>query len=147
MDENYFSWRNEKDQYSSGVTTHVDDCGPRKWLDEQCALLVVKFGKVSHQKLPFTHCGVLRSRTTDGIKMSQDEFCMKLKPAPVPSRSDDNVLQPSELTDYRSILGGLLRLTATRLAHRGRLCSAISGDASQSLPLEASQQHREEGQG
>ncbi|OLP97718.1 Dynein heavy chain 6, axonemal [Symbiodinium microadriaticum] len=32
-----------KDGYSSGVTTHVDDCGAagkRKWLDEQCALLV-----------------------------------------------------------------------------------------------------------
>ena len=126
MDENYFYWRDSKDGYASGVTTHVDDCGAagrRKWLDEQYGLLVAKFGKVTRQKLPFTHCGVLYSRTQDGIKMSQDEFCNKIKMAPVPSRSDEDPLTAEELTDFRSILGGLLWLTATRLDLVADVCA------------------------
>ena len=129
MDENYFYWRDSKDGYSSGVTTHVDDCGAagsRKWLDEQYALLVSKFGKVTRQKLPFTHCGVLYSRTQDGIKMSQDEFCGKLKMAPVPSRRDEDSLTAEELTNFRSILGGLLWLTATRLDLVSDVCALQS---------------------
>ena len=119
MDENYFYWRDKSDQYAAGVTTHVDDCGAagkRKWLDEQYELLVKKFGKVTRQRLPFTHCGVLYSRTPDGYLMSQDDFCEKLKPAMIGAgRKDEDLLKPEELTAFRSILGGLLWLTATRL--------------------------------
>ena len=73
MDENYFYWRDSKDGYSSGVTTHVDDCGAagkRKWLDEQCALLVA----ISSGRSRRRSCGVLYSRRQDGIKMSQDDL-------------------------------------------------------------------------
>ena len=119
MDENYFYWRDKNDCYSSGVTTHVDDCGAvgrKKWLDEQYNLLVSKFGKVTRQKLPFMHCGVLYSRVGDSLRMSQDEFCSKLKPAAIAQgRKDSDELTPQELTSFRSVLGGLLWLTATRL--------------------------------
>ena len=119
MDENYFYWRDGHDKYCAGVTTHVDDCGAagkRQWLDEQYELLVKKFGKVTRQKLPFVHCGVLYSRTADGYLMSQDDFCAKLKPAPIPAgKKDEDPLTAEEITSFRSILGGLLWLTATRL--------------------------------
>ncbi|CAE7220811.1 unnamed protein product, partial [Symbiodinium sp. CCMP2456] len=118
-DENYFYWRDSKDQCSAGVTTHVDDCGAagkRKWLDEQYELLVKKFGKVTRQKLPFVHCGVLYSRTPNGYLMSQDDVCAKLKPAPIPKgKKDEDLLTAEEITSFCSILGGLLWLTATRL--------------------------------
>ncbi|CAE7259286.1 unnamed protein product [Symbiodinium sp. KB8] len=119
MDENYFYWRNDKDQYAAGVTTHVDDCGAagkKRWLDEQYDLLVKKFGKVTRQRLPFTHCGVLYSKTPEGLLMSQDDFCEKLRTAPIDAGcKDDDPLTASELTTFRSLLGGLLWLTATRL--------------------------------
>ena len=119
MDENLFFWKNENDKVKALVSTHVDDCGAgskSKWLKEQYELLVKKFGKVTRQTLPFTHCGVLYSRTSDGFFMNQDEFCSKLKPVEVAShKKDDDPLTPSEVTSFRSILGGLLWLTATRL--------------------------------
>ncbi|OLP96718.1 Acyl-CoA-binding domain-containing protein 6 [Symbiodinium microadriaticum] len=119
MDENYFFWRDQKDRYIAGVTTHVDDCGAvgkKRWLDEQYSLLMAKFGKVTRQKLPFMHCGVLYSRISDGFRMSQDDFCSKLRPASIATgRKDTDQLTPEELTNFRSILGGLLWLTATRL--------------------------------
>ena len=120
MDENSFYWC-EPPSYrtTSMVTTHVDDCGAAGkpgWLKTQYELLVKKFGKVTRQQLPFDHCGVRYSRLPDGFHMSQDDFCGKLKPAEVPKdRKDEESLSPSELTLFRSILGGLLWLTATRL--------------------------------
>ena len=118
LDENYFIWRLQAGDRSS-VTTHVDDCGaegPRKWLDEQYDRLVKKFGKVTRQKLPFTHCGVVYRKVADGICVEQDDFCRKLKMVDIDkSRRDDDDLTPSELTSFRSVLGGLLWLTATRL--------------------------------
>ena len=48
--------------------------------------------------------------------MSQDDFCEKLKLAPIPAKKkDDELLSAEEATSFRSILGGLLWLTATRL--------------------------------
>ena len=120
MDENSFYWC-EPPSYrtTSMVTTHVDDCGAAgkpAWLKAQYELLVQKFGKVTRQQLPFDHCGVRYSKIADGFHMSQDDFCGKLRPAEVPKdRKDDDSLSPSELTLFRSILGGLLWLTATRL--------------------------------
>ncbi|CAE7024435.1 fumA, partial [Symbiodinium sp. KB8] len=120
MDENSFYWC-EPPSYrtTSMVTTHVDDCGAAgkpAWLKAQYELLVKKFGKVTRQQLPFDHCGVRYSKLADGFRMSQDDFCGKLRPAEVPKdRKDDDSLNPSELTLFRSILGGLLWLTATRL--------------------------------
>ena len=118
LDENYFIWRLQAGGRSS-VTTHVDDCGaegPRKWLDEQYDRLVKKFGKVTRQKLPFTRCGVVYRKVADCVCMEQDDFCRKLKMVDIDkTRRDDDDLTPSELTSFRSVLGGLLWLTATRL--------------------------------
>ncbi|OLQ01786.1 hypothetical protein AK812_SmicGene15471 [Symbiodinium microadriaticum] len=120
MDENLFYWF--KPGPDKGLlalaTTHVDDVGAgakAKWLNEQYDKLCAKFGKVTKQQLPFHHCGVLYSRTADGYSMTQDDFCAKLKQVPLPSRKDEAPLEPSELTSFRSALGGLLWLTATRI--------------------------------
>ncbi|CAE7721255.1 unnamed protein product [Symbiodinium sp. CCMP2592] len=126
MDENLFFWMKKKEHAKTDkasvlaiATTHVDDVGAGSksdWLKEQYDLLCAKFGKVTRQQLPFTHCGVVYSKTATGFMMSQDEFCSKLKPAPIPAgKKDDSPLEPSEVTSFRSILGALLWLTATRL--------------------------------
>ena len=125
LDENLFFWVKKKtsDTQESNIlaiaTTHVDDVGAGSkstWLIEQYNMLTAKFGQVTKQQLPFTHCGVVYSRTATGFMMSQDEFCSKLKPADIPAgKKDDVFLEPSEVTSFRSILGALLWLTATRL--------------------------------
>ena len=120
MDENLFFWTNPGKERGllALATTHVDDVGAgskQKWLMEQYNKLCEKFGKVTRQQLPFHHCGVLYSRTADGFSMTQDDFCAKLKPVPLPNKKEDAALDPSELTNFRSALGGLLWLTATRV--------------------------------
>ena len=118
LDENMFFWKDGKG-VKSMVTTHVDDIGATgetKWLKEQHELLVSKFGKVSRQGLPFVHCGIEYSRASDGYFLSQDSFASKLKQVDVPAhRKDSDILHPAEVTSFRSILGGLLWLTATKL--------------------------------
>ena len=120
LDENLFFWMKKKETGILAIaTTHVDDVGAASkgsWLKEHYEMLKGKFGQVTRQQLPFTHCGVVYSRTTTGFMMSQDEFCSKLKPAKIPAgKKDDAFLEPSEVTSFRSILGALLWLTATRL--------------------------------
>ncbi|CAE7420861.1 RE2 [Symbiodinium natans] len=120
LDENLFKWSEKTSGRVLGLTTtHVDDCGAggkSTWLKQQLEALVNAFGKVTRQTLPFVHCGVLYSRIPDGFSMTQDAFCEKLKPVDVPGhKKDDEALCPSEVTAFRSILGGLLWLTATRL--------------------------------
>ncbi|CAE7557756.1 RE2, partial [Symbiodinium sp. CCMP2456] len=128
MDENLFYWRDKNSgRTTSLVTTHVDDCGAggkKEWLARQLQLLQEKFGKVTRQVLPFNHCGVLYERIPNGFRMSQDSFALKLKPAEIAStRKDDELLSPGEVTMFRSILGGLLWLTATRLDLIAEVCS------------------------
>ena len=129
LDENYFIWKLPKNETAS-VTTHVDDCGAegsRQWLDQQYKLLVKKFGKVTRQTLPFTHCGVVYKKIPDGICMTQDDFCRKLKPVEIAkNKKDEEALTPGELTSFRSILGGLLWLTATRLDLVSDVCALQS---------------------
>eukprot|EP00439_Symbiodinium_sp_Y106_P051007 s1424_g6.t1 len=127
MDENLFYW-SEPPSYRTKamVTTHMDDCGSAgkaEWLTKQYNLLLAKFGKVTRQKLPFVHCGVQYSRKGDGFHMSQDDFCGKLKTTTIAKdKKDDDALSPQELTTFRSILGGLLWLTATRLDSVADVC-------------------------
>jgi hypothetical protein len=85
-------------------------------MDYMYSKMVAKFGKVTRQTLPFEHCGVKYAKIPNGIRVSQDDFCSKLKEAEVsPSRKDNELLTPADLTAFRSVLGGLLWLTATRL--------------------------------
>lgn len=67
------------------------------------------------QQLPFDHCGCHYSKTGDGFAVTQKEFAEKMKEAPVPKRADESRLTPEEISDFRSILGALLWVTATRL--------------------------------
>ena len=58
-----------------------------------------------------------------GTKGSQDSFAFKLKPADIASnRHDEELLSAPEITMFRSILGGLLWLTATRLDLIAEVC-------------------------
>ena len=128
MDENLFYWSSSSSTRTVAmVTTHVDDCGSAgkpSWLKQQYELLVKKFGKVTRQVMPFNHCGVRYSKTPEGYHMSQDDFCEKLKVVTIgKDRKDTDLLTPTELTSFRSILGGLLWLTATRLDLVADVCT------------------------
>ena len=119
MDENSWRWKNPDGSLLATCTCHVDDvaiAGPKKWLENHYHAFVKKFKKVTRQQLPFEHCGARYERVGDGYKMGQSEFCAKMTPAQIdPNKKDNEKLQPHEVTSYRSILGALLWLTATRL--------------------------------
>ena len=123
LDENCFLFKSpgnglSLDNTYSMITTHVDDLaveGTQEFLDKFYDKFVKQFKKVSRQTLPFTHCGCRYSQTSTGYSIDQAEFVQRMKPAPVPTRSDDAKLEPSEVSDFRSILGALLWITATRL--------------------------------
>ena len=125
MDENCFYWKKENkkkidamDNMYAMITTHVDDLAVMStttWLDEHYNKFVKRFQKVTRQQLPFDHCGCHYSKTGDGFAVTQKEFAEKMKEAPVPKRADDSRLTPEEISDFRSILGALLWVTATRL--------------------------------
>ena len=119
MDENSWRWKTPAGSLQAVCTCHVDDmaiAAPQKWLDDHYERFVQKFKKVSRQQLPFEHCGARYERLPDGFRMVQSEFCEKVKPAKIAEgRKDEDKLNGEEVTSYRSILGALLWLTATRL--------------------------------
>lgn len=134
LDDSFFFWKDPKSTPSlkALLTTHVDDLavvGSSTFLDELYASICKEFGKVTRDQLPFSHCGCLYSRTTNGLKIDQTAFASRLKPAPEPQGADDRKLTPAELTQFRSVLGGLLWLCSTRLdliADVGILQSAVA---------------------
>ena len=119
MDENSWRWKKDDGSLLAICTCHVDDvaiAGPKWWLEEHYKAFVKKFKKVTRQQLPFEHCGAKYERIGNGYRMVQSDFCSKMKPAEVDVKKKDNErLKPEEVTSYRSILGALLWLTATRL--------------------------------
>ena len=118
LDENLFVWKN-KGQLKALITTHVDDlavCSDRKFLSEQYPSMTSKYGKVTLQKLPFSHCGSRHSATPTGLRMDQSESCENLKEVSITNDKDDERdLTKEEQSTLRSQLGGLLWLAATRL--------------------------------
>jgi len=117
LDENTFTWK-ENGTCIAMATTHVDDIAisaPIKWIDNTNTAFTKRFGKVTRQQLPFSHCGCEYLKIKDGYKICQEEFAEKVKPAPVPNREDSSRLTREEQSQFRSILGALLWLTATRL--------------------------------
>ena len=87
-----------------------------------------EFGKITKESLPFSHCGCRYSRTSSGLKVDQSDFASRLKPAPEPSGPDDRKLTPEEITQLRSVIGGLMWLCSTRLdlvADTGVLQSSV----------------------
>ena len=117
LDENTFTWKKDGALVAM-ATTHVDDIAltaEPKWMDAMHDTLLKKFKKVTRQTLPFDHCGCKYVRTADGFSMNQEEFVKKMQPAKIPDKPEDNKLTPQEVTEFRSILGALLWITATRL--------------------------------
>ena len=123
MDENLFIWKSPppENHLKALLSTHVDDLASasaalRTFLDWLYELLVKEFGNVTRQTMPFDHCGCRYEKVDDGFRMSQRHFAEKLVCVEIPEhRRDSDSLDAKELTCFRSILGGLLWLTATRL--------------------------------
>eukprot|EP00435_Cladocopium_sp_Y103_P067126 s113_g29.t1 len=125
LDENCFFFKHPShnevdtmDNLESMITTHVDDLAimaDESWLDARYKKFVQKYQKGARQKLPFQHCGCWYAETNDGFSITQKEFAEKLQHAKVPGRADNAKLTAEEVTDFRSVLGALLWITATRL--------------------------------
>ena len=129
LDENAWVWKRKQSQKEhetvlslvnceAALTTHVDDLGlsgTAQWREELHNQFLKKYKKVTRQKLPFTHCGCEYEQTGDGYVIRQYEFAQRLEKAEVPKREDSSKLTPEEVTRFRSILGALLWITATRL--------------------------------
>ena len=135
FDECYWFWPHAQPGRwpHSSISTHVDDLaveGARRWLDDTFAKMLAKFGKLSRQTLPFSHCGCRYSAIVDGIKVDQCEYVAMLKLIPiVKDDSDDRDLTASETTLLRSAIGALMWTSLTRpdlLAELSTLQSAMN---------------------
>ena len=120
LDDSFYFWKDPSSStpLKGAMTTHVDDLavvGCSKFKEELYREMCKEFGSISREHLPFQHCGCQYSKTPTGLKMDQSTFASKLKPSDNPEGSDDRALTPSELTQFRSVLGGLLWLRSTRL--------------------------------
>ena len=119
LDENLWHFKNDKGVLQAVITTHVDDlavASSPQFLKDQHKMLTAKFGKMTIQELPFNHCGCRYTKLADGYKIDQEEFTLALKTAEIENTSDPSrALLPAEISKLRSILGGLLWLTSTRL--------------------------------
>ena len=124
FDENYWVWRQPQRDDAiiqwpvASITTHVDDLAAtagQKWLDTMYARMVAKFGKLSRQVLPFAHCGCTYSRIADGYKIDQTDYVKMLKAPEIEKEiADDHPLNPQQVTQLRSVVGGLMWACVTR---------------------------------
>ena len=119
LDDCLWYYKNSDESIKGVITTHVDDLAitcRQAFLDEQFKLMTKAFGKISLQMTPFTHCGCQCTKIPDGYKMDQQAFVNALKTQDIENTKGGNrPLTAAETTKFRSILGGLLWLTATRL--------------------------------
>lgn len=126
FDENMFMWKNDQGELTALMTTHVDDlaiASSPKELNQFHNDFQKKFGKVTRQVMPFQHCGCRYSKLPCGIRIDQEEFTDNLKVVEIKeSSNDERTLKPEEVTQYRSQLGALLWLTATRLDLIAEVC-------------------------
>ena len=119
-DDCFFMWFDDKLQCRQLATAHVDDNGVgarSKDLDIFHTSFTTRFGKVTRQRLPFTHCGATYMRNErGGISILQTEFCKKLTVVYIcPRRDDHEVLQGREHSLFRSQVGAVLWLCLTRI--------------------------------
>jgi hypothetical protein len=119
LDDCLWHYKNPDESIKGVITTHVDDLAitcRQTFLDEQFKLMTKAFGKISLQMTPFTHCGCQNTKIPNGYKMDQQAFVKALKTQDIENTKDGNrPLTAAETTKFRSILGGLLWLTTTRL--------------------------------
>lgn len=125
FDENLWSWKSAG-QVTTILTTHVDDiaiAAPSAKQQEFHDKFTKKFGKVSRQQMLFTHCGMVYEKVPQGYRVQQYDFTASLKPTEIKdSKDEERALTKEEVTQYRSILGGLLWLTATRIDLVAEVC-------------------------
>ena len=121
FDECFYFWMGSPGTPLAATTVHVDDNGVGsndRWLDEAFTSFQQQFGKSSRTKMPLVHTGLRYSDTAHGRLIDQDEFCQKLEPVPLSAHrrcEESSPLTPAELTEFRSVLGGLLWLCQSRL--------------------------------
>eukprot|EP00913_Durusdinium_trenchii_P027881 g26143.t1 len=126
FDENMFFWKTPSGQLETILTTHVDDIAiatvPKK-LEELHMRFTKKFGKVTREQMPFQHCGMVYEKVAQGYRTQQYDFTDSLKMTDIKDDKDEErSLTKDETTQYRSILGGLLWLTATRMDLIAEVC-------------------------
>eukprot|EP00435_Cladocopium_sp_Y103_P034113 s393_g8.t1 len=102
------------------LTTHVDDiavAATDQFLTEQFKFLTSRFGKISEEKPPFQHCGARYSQSGSTFQIDQQEFIDSMKIMDLKDFGNDmgRLLNPKEVSMFRSVLGGLLWITSTRL--------------------------------
>ena len=120
LDENMWHWKTPNGQLKALMTTHVDDiavAGTEDFLDKEYKFLCERFGKISIQLPPFSHCGCRYNKVGENYVIDQQEFIDNMKVQDFKNLGEDQQrsLTPAETTILRSILGGLLWVTATRL--------------------------------
>ena len=133
LDDSFYHWKNPKASPSlqAVLTTHVDDLavvGSPTFLNQLCGDMCKEFGKITKDCLPFAHCGCRYSKTETGLKMDQADFASRLRPVDDPPGADDRKLTPAEITQFRSVIGGLMWLCSSRMdvvADTGVLQSAV----------------------
>ena len=142
LDENLWFWK-AGGQLQAVMTTHVDDiavCGNSEFLEKEYAFLSGRFGKISVQQPPFNHCGSRYNKIGSSFSIDHQEFIDNMKVMDFKDLGDDQSrpLTPAETSTLRSILGGLLWITATRLdlvADVGVLQSRVTKATVQDLHL------------
>ena len=110
-----------------------------------------RFGKISVQQPPFNHCGSRYNKVASSFSIDQQEFIDRMKVMDFKDLGDDQSrpLTPAETSTLRrSILGGLLWITATRLDLVADVgwSSTVTRDKGDSARLAPGQCHCEEGQ-
>ena len=123
FDENFYFWPCKTKSRTvawpeASMTTHVDDLGvegEQEWLDQQYLAMQAKFGRLTRQTLPFSHCGCRYDKIPDGIRVDQREYVNMLKTAQIAKEEkDDRDLSLQEVSTLRSILGALMWTGITR---------------------------------
>ena len=144
LDENMWHKKCPKTGKLQGVlTTHVDDiavAATDQFLTEQYKFLTERFGKISEERPPFQHCGARYSQTGSTFQIDQQEFVDSMKVMDLKDLGTDmnRLLEPKEVSMFRSVLGGLLWITATRLdlvAETGVLQSRVTKATVQDMHL------------
>jgi len=119
LDDCFWWWKDQQGALQAVLTTHVDDiavAGTKEFMEKTYKMLCNRFGKVSLQEMPFTHCGCRYSRVPQGLKIDQQEFVAAMKTQNLEdTKKPERLLTKEETTLFRSVLGGLLWITATRL--------------------------------
>ena len=121
LDENMWHKKcSETGKLQGVLTTHVDDiavAATDSFLNEQYKFLTERFGKITEEKPPFQHCGARNTQTGSTFQIDQQEFIdsMKILDLKDFGADMDRLLNPKEVSMFRSVLGGLLWITATRL--------------------------------